>query len=151
MQDFSVESKTSRISSLSTSWQDLEARYKSSKEVNMTPRSPRTKPEKMENSKDPARKAPNLAGQGGSSNPERNWWKGPTCRRGKTLKDSRSNTGQRKPRTGLKWAQVGRPRPAGPSTSRPSQLPLWPSYLSDYLYPLTRSHARIHSSSAAEK
>jgi hypothetical protein len=39
MQDFSVESKTSGISSLSTSWQDLEAQYKSSNEVNMTPRS----------------------------------------------------------------------------------------------------------------
>jgi hypothetical protein len=51
MQDFSVESKTSGISSLNTSWQDLEARYKSSNEVNMTPRSPRTKPEKMENSR----------------------------------------------------------------------------------------------------
>jgi hypothetical protein len=38
MQDFSVESKTSRISSISTSGQDLEARYKSSNEVNMTPR-----------------------------------------------------------------------------------------------------------------
>jgi hypothetical protein len=29
----------------------------------MTPRSPRTKPEKMKNSKDPVRKLPNLAGQ----------------------------------------------------------------------------------------
>jgi hypothetical protein len=40
--------------------------------VNMTPRSPRTKPEKMENSKDPAKKMPNLAGQGASSKPKRN-------------------------------------------------------------------------------
>jgi hypothetical protein len=38
MQGFSVESKTSGISSLSTSWQDLESWYKSSNEVNMTPR-----------------------------------------------------------------------------------------------------------------
>jgi hypothetical protein len=115
MQDFSVESKTSGISSLSTSWQDLEARYKSSNEVNRTPRSPRTKPEKMENSKDPVRKLPNLAGQGASSNPKRNWRQGPTCSWGKTLEDSGSNTGQRRSRAGPKWAQAGRPRPAGPT------------------------------------
>jgi hypothetical protein len=72
MQDFSVESKTSGISSSSTSRQDLEARYKSSNEVNMTPRSLGTKPEKMKNSDDPVRKLPNLAGQGASSNLRRN-------------------------------------------------------------------------------
>jgi hypothetical protein len=38
MHGFSVESKTSRISSSSTLSQDLKARYKSSNEVNMTPR-----------------------------------------------------------------------------------------------------------------
>jgi hypothetical protein len=67
MQDFSVESETSGISSLGT-----EARYKSSNEVKMTPRSPRTKPEKMKNSKDPVKKLPNLARQGASSNLKRN-------------------------------------------------------------------------------
>jgi hypothetical protein len=72
MQDFSVETKTSGISSLSTSWQDLEAQYKSSNEVNITPRSPRTKPEKMKNSEDPVNKLSNLAGQEASSNPKRN-------------------------------------------------------------------------------
>jgi hypothetical protein len=56
MQDFSVESKTFAISSLSTSSQDLEAWYKSSNEVNMTRRSPRSKPEKMEKSEDTDRK-----------------------------------------------------------------------------------------------
>jgi hypothetical protein len=70
--DFSVESKTSGISSLSTSCQDLEARYKSGNEVNTTPRSPRTQPEKMENSEDLARKVLNLARQGASSNSDRN-------------------------------------------------------------------------------
>jgi hypothetical protein len=40
--------------------------------VNITPRSPRTKPEKMENSEDPVRKMPNLAGQGDSSKEKRN-------------------------------------------------------------------------------
>jgi hypothetical protein len=38
----------------------------------MTPRSPRTKPEKMENSKDTVRKLSNLAGQGASSKLKRN-------------------------------------------------------------------------------
>jgi hypothetical protein len=72
MQGFSVEFKTSGISSSSTLRQDLEARYKSCNEVNMTPRSLGTKPEKMENSEDLVRKVSNLAGQGDSSNLERN-------------------------------------------------------------------------------
>jgi hypothetical protein len=72
MQGFSIEIKTSGINSLSTSLQDLEGRYKSSNEVNMTPRSPGTKPEKMKNSEDPVRKVPNLAGKGASSNPKIN-------------------------------------------------------------------------------
>jgi hypothetical protein len=44
----------------------------SSIEVNMTPRSPGTKTEKMKNSEDPVRKLSNLAGQGASSKPKRN-------------------------------------------------------------------------------
>jgi hypothetical protein len=70
MQGFSVESKNSGISSSSTFLQDLEARYKSCNESNMTPRSPGTKPEKMTNSEDLVKKVPNLAGQGASSNSE---------------------------------------------------------------------------------
>jgi hypothetical protein len=72
MQGFSVEGKTSGISSSSTLRQDFEARYKSCNEANLTPRSPGTKPEKMTNSEDLPRKVPNLAGQGASSNSERN-------------------------------------------------------------------------------
>jgi hypothetical protein len=72
MQDFSVESKTSGISSSSTSWQDLEGWYKSCNEANMTPRSPGTKPEKITNSEDLARKVPNLVRQGALSNLMRN-------------------------------------------------------------------------------
>jgi hypothetical protein len=72
MQGFSVESKAFGISSSSTLRQDLEARYKSCNEANMTPRSPGTKPEKMTNSEDLARKVSNLARQGASSNSERN-------------------------------------------------------------------------------
>jgi hypothetical protein len=56
MQGFSIESKTSGISSSSTLWQDLEARYKSCNEANLTPRRPGTKPKKMTNSEDLARK-----------------------------------------------------------------------------------------------
>jgi hypothetical protein len=146
MQDFSIESKTFEISSLSTSWQDFEARYKSSNEVNMTPRSPRTKPEKMKNSEDPVRKLPNLAGQGASSNLKRNWWQGPTCRWGKTLEDSGSNTGQRRPRAGPKWAQAGRP------AHFEAQSPPFDLAASRDIYsPLTESHRGIHSSSAVEE
>jgi hypothetical protein len=61
MQGFSVESKTSGISSSGTLRQDLEAWYKSCNEANMTTRSPGTKPEKMTNSEDLAKKVPNLA------------------------------------------------------------------------------------------
>jgi hypothetical protein len=68
MQGFSVESKTSKISSLRTSRQDLEVGYKSSNEVNTTTRSPRTKPKKMIDSEDLARKVPNFSRQGASSN-----------------------------------------------------------------------------------
>jgi hypothetical protein len=38
----------------------------------MTPRSPRTKPEKMKNFEDLVKKLPNLARQGASSNLKRN-------------------------------------------------------------------------------
>jgi hypothetical protein len=41
-------------------------------DVNTTPRSPRTQPEKMENAEDLARKVLNLARQGALSNSERN-------------------------------------------------------------------------------
>jgi hypothetical protein len=72
MQGFNIESKTSGISSSSTLRQDLEALYKSCNEVNMTPGSPGTKPEKMTNSEDLARKVLNLTRQGASSNSEKN-------------------------------------------------------------------------------
>jgi hypothetical protein len=133
MQGFSVESKTSGISSSSTSWQDHEAGHKSSNEVNITSRSPGTKPEKMKNSEDPVRKVPNLAGQGASSNRKRNWRQEPTCKRGKDLEDSGSNTRQSRPSAGPKWAQAGWPRSTGPSRFRNQSTPLWPSRHSDYL------------------
>jgi hypothetical protein len=90
---------------------DLEARYKSSNEVNMTPTSPRTKPEKMENSEDPVRKLSNLAGQGASSNPKRNY---------KTLQDSGSNIGQYGGR-GLGRSEL---RLVGPAHFKAQSVPL---------------------------
>jgi hypothetical protein len=147
MQDFSIESKTSGISSSSTSWQDLEARYKSSNEVNMTPRSPGTKPEKMKNSEDPVRKLPNLAGQGASSNPKRNWRQGPTYRRGKALEDSAINTRQSRPSAGPKWAQAGRPNPFPSLVDPPFDL----ATIRTIYSPEARSHTSTHSSSAAEE
>jgi hypothetical protein len=142
MQGFSIESKTSGISSSSTLWQDLEAQYKSCNEANLTPRSPGTKPEKMKNFEDLARKVPNLAGQGASSNSERNWWQGPTCRRGKDLEDSGTNIGRRRRLTGLKWASP---------THFGAQPPPFDLATIQAIYsPEAKSHASIHSSSASE-
>jgi hypothetical protein len=151
MQGFSVESKTSGISSSSTLWQDLEARYKSCNEANMTPRSPGTKPEKITNSEDLVRKVSNLAGQVASSNSERNWRQGPTCRRGKDLEDSGTNTGQRRQPIGPKWAQAGWPRPAVPAHFGAQSAPFDLDASRALYIPLTESHASIHSSSAAEE
>jgi hypothetical protein len=152
MQGFSVESKTSVISSSSTSWQDLEARYKSCNEANMTPRSLGTKPEKMTNSEDPVRKVLNLAGHGASFNSERNWRQGPTCRRGKDLEDSGTVTGRRRPRTRPKWAQADQPRPTGPTHFRAQSPPPFDLGASRAIYsPLTESHTSFYSSSAAEE
>jgi hypothetical protein len=147
MQDFSVESKTSGISSSSTSWQDLEARYKSCNEVNMTPRSPGTKPEKMKNSEDPVRKVSNLAGQGASSNSERNRQQGPTCRRRKDLEDSGTNIGRRRPSAGPKWAQAGRPSLFPSPVDPPFDL----TAIRTIYSPEAKSHTSIHSSSATEE
>jgi hypothetical protein len=148
LQGFSVESKTSKISSSSTLWQDLTARYKSSNEVNMTPRSPGTKPEKMKNSEDLVRKVSNLVGQGASSNSERNWRQGTTCIRGKDLEDWATNTGRRRPSAEPKWAQAGRPSPV-PSPVDPPPFDL--AAIQTIHSPEAKSHASINSSSAAEE
>jgi hypothetical protein len=148
MQGFSVESQTFGISSSSTSWQDLEARYKSSNEVNMTPRSPGTKPEKMKNSEDPVRKVLNLAGQGASSNLKRNWQQGPTCRRGKDLEDSGTDTRQRRLSAGPKWAQAGRPSPFQGLVDPP---PFDLAAIGTIYSPEAKSHISTQSLSAVEE
>jgi hypothetical protein len=151
MQGFSVESKTSGISSSSTLWQDLEAPYKSCNEVNITPRSPRTQPEKMENSEDLARKVLNLARQGASSNSERNWRQGHTCRRGgyrRLGKQHRAKEATNWAEVSPGWAaQAGRPRPFWGPVGPPFDLDASRAIYS----PLTESHEKINSSSAAEE
>jgi hypothetical protein len=151
MQGFDVESETSRISSSSTLWQDLEAPYKSCNEENLTPRSLGTKPEKMTNFEDLSRKLPNLAGQGATSNSERNWRQGPTCRRGKGLEESGTDATRRRLATGPGWAQHGRPRLAGPTHSRAQSPPLDLAAIGAIYSPGVKSHASINSSSAAEE
>jgi hypothetical protein len=152
MHGFSVESKASGISSSSTLWQDLEALYKSCNKANSTPRSPGTKPEKMTNSEDLPRKVSNLAGQGATSNSERNWRQGPTCRRGE---GSRRLGNRCRPKEASNWAwmgpgrsaQAGRPSPVqGPVGSPFDLATIWAIYS-----PGVKSHTSIHSSSAAEE
>jgi hypothetical protein len=147
MQGFDVESKTSEISSSSTLWQDLEATYNSCNEANLTPRSLGTKPEKMINSEDLPRKMLNLAGQGATSNSDRNWRQGPTCRRGKDLEDSGTNIRQRRQATRPGWAQAVRPSPFQSPVTSPFDL----AAIQAIYRPGVESHASINSSSAAEE
>jgi hypothetical protein len=103
--------------------------------------------EKMTNSEDLTRKVPNLARQGVMSNSKRNWRHGHTCRRGKHLEYSGTDTTQRRPRAGPGWAQAGRPNPV--------QSPFAPSFAlatTRAIYsPGVESHASSNSSSAAEE
>jgi hypothetical protein len=67
--------------------------------------------------------------------------------KGKTLEDSGSNTGQRRPRAGPKWAQAGRPSPLRGPIGPPFDLVAsWAIYS-----PLTESHAGTNLSSVAEE
>jgi hypothetical protein len=110
-------------------------------------KSPRTKPEKMTNSEDLARKVMNFARQGASSNSERNRRQGPTCKRGEDLEDAGSNTRRRRPQTGPRWAKAGRPSLFRGPVGLPFDL-----VASRAIYsPLTKSHASINLSFAAEE
>jgi hypothetical protein len=108
---------------------------------------PGTKPEMMKNSEDLVRKLPNVARQGASSNPKRNWQQGPTCGRGKALEDSGSNTRQSKPLARPKWAQASRPSPFQGPVDPPFNL----AAIQTIYSPEARSHASTHSSSATEE
>jgi hypothetical protein len=103
--------------------------------------------EKMTNSEDLTRKVLNLARQGVVSNSERKWRHGPTCRRGKHLEDSGTDTTQSRPRAGPRWAQAGRPSPV--------QSPFAPSFALAAIWaiysPGVESHTSSNSSSAAEE
>jgi hypothetical protein len=101
----------------------------------------------MKNSEDLPRKVPNLAGQGATSNFERNWRQEPTCRRGKDLEDSGTGATRRRLGTGPGWAQAGRPRlvhgPFAPSFDLAAIQAIYS--------PGIESHRSINSSSAAEE
>jgi hypothetical protein len=101
----------------------------------------------MKNSEDPVKKVLNLAGQGASSNPKRNWRQGATCRRGKALEDLGSNTRQSRPLAGSKWAQAGRPSPFPGPVDPPFNL----AAIQTICSPEARSHASTHSSLAAKE
>jgi hypothetical protein len=117
----------------------------------MTPRSLGTKPEKTTNSEDLARKVPNLARQGASSNSGRNNDKGPHAEGGKIYKT-------REPTPGEGGHELGRNGPRLVSPSRPAQPVLRPNQppfdlgASRAIYsPLTESHTSTNSSSTAEE
>jgi hypothetical protein len=117
------------------------------KRSKLNSKKPGTWSEKMTNSEDLTRKVLNLARQGFMSNLERNWRHGPTCRRGKHLEDSGTDTTQRRPRAGPGWAQAGRPSPV--------QCPFAPSFslaAIRAIYSLgVESHAWSNSSLVAEE
>jgi hypothetical protein len=152
MQGFNVESKTSGISSSSTLWQDLEALNKSCNEGNLTPRSPGTKPEKMTNSEDLPRKLPNLAGQGATSNSERNWRRGPTGRSGE---GSRRLGNPRRAKEAGNWTGTGLGRSAQAGWPSPFQGPVASPFDLAAIRAIcslgVERHASTHSSSAAEE
>jgi hypothetical protein len=101
----------------------------------------------MINSEDLVGKVLNLAGQGATSNSERNWRQGPTCRRGKDLKDSGTDATRRRQATRPRWAQAGQHSPFRGPVASPFDLAAIRAIYS----PGVESHASIHSSSADEE
>jgi hypothetical protein len=71
---------------------------------------------------------------------------------GKTLEDSGTDTRQRRPRAGPKWAQAGRHRPAGPAHFEAQSPPPFDLAAIQAIYsPEARRHASTHSPSATEE
>jgi hypothetical protein len=144
MQGFSVESKTFRISSSSTLWQDLEART-----------SHAMKQTWLQEARDSTREDKKLRGPNQKSVEScetRSYvqlgeklttymQKGETTRR----LGNRHHT-----KEAASWACMGPGRPAQPSLGPVCSL-LWPSRHSGYLWTGVESHASSNSSSAAEE
>jgi hypothetical protein len=101
----------------------------------------------MTSSEDLPRKVPDLAGQGATSNSERNWRQGPTCRRGKDLEDSGTNATRRRQTTGPGWAQAGRPNPIQGPFASPFDIATIRAIYS----PRVESHTEKNSSSAVKE
>jgi hypothetical protein len=87
----------------------------------------------MKNSEDPVRKVPNIAGQGASSNPKRNWRQVPN--------QAKQDVGR---------AEVGPGRPTQPISGL-SRHPFDLTAIRTIYTPEAKSHASIHLSSAAEQ
>jgi hypothetical protein len=141
MQGFSVESKTSGISSSSTLRQDLEARYKSCNEANMTPRSPGTKLRGPSQKSVESCETRSFIQLGEKLTTRAHMQKG---------EGSRRLGNQRRAKEAADWAEMGPGRPAQ-SISRPSHPPFDLAASRAIYSPLTESHASINSSSAAEE
>jgi hypothetical protein len=71
--------------------------------------------------------------------------------KGKDLEDSGTDTGRRRQLAGPKWAQAGRPRPAGLAHFGAQSAPFDLAAIRAIYSPEAESHASIHSSSAAEE
>jgi hypothetical protein len=78
----------------------------------------------MEKSEDLARKVPNLAKTRSFIQFGEKLTTRAHMQKGGNLEDSGSNIGRRRPRTGPKWAQADRPRPAGPAHFEAQSAPL---------------------------
>jgi hypothetical protein len=146
MQGFSVESKTSGISSSSTLWQDLEVRTSHAMKQTWL-QEVRDLIQEDDKLRGPNQKSAESCKTRVMPNSERNWWHGPTCRRGKHLEDTGTNVEQRRPRAGPGWAQAGRPSPV--------QGPFVPSFalaaIRAIYSPGVERHGGYNSSSTAEE
>jgi hypothetical protein len=69
--------------------------------------------------------------------------------KGEDLEDSGSNVGRRRPRTGPKWAQAGRPKPAGPAHFEAKSPPFDLDASRATYSPLLTDKTRIHLRSAS--
>jgi hypothetical protein len=114
LQEFSIESKTSGWSSSSTLWEDLEARYKSSNEVNMTPRSPRNNPWRRKTPRTWTENAESCGTRSSIQTMEKLMSRA-HMQKGEHSRRFGKHHPWRRPRSGSKWAQACQPRLVGPA------------------------------------